>query len=28
VQPYSKTHYNFGITIEGAFRRALLAAAH
>jgi len=27
VQPYSKTHYNFGITIEGAFRRALLAAA-
>jgi hypothetical protein len=28
AQPYSKTHYNFGITIEGAFRRALLAQAH
>jgi hypothetical protein len=26
--PFSSTHYNFGITIEGAFRRALLAEAH
>jgi hypothetical protein len=28
AQPFSKTHYNFAITIEGAFRRALLAEAH
>jgi len=28
AQPFSSTHYNFGITIEGAFRRALLAEAH
>jgi hypothetical protein len=26
--PFSSTHYNFGITIEGGFRRALLAEAH
>jgi hypothetical protein len=26
--PFSSTHYNFGITIEGAFRRALLAEVH
>jgi len=28
AQPYSKTHYNFAITIEGAFRRAVFAVAH
>jgi len=28
AQPFSSTHYNFGITIEGAFRRALLSEAH
>jgi hypothetical protein len=28
AQAFSKTHYNFAITIEGAFRRALLAEAH
>ena len=27
AQPFSETHYNFGITIDGAFRRALLAEA-
>lgn len=26
-QPFSATHYNFAITVDGAFRRALLAAA-
>jgi hypothetical protein len=25
--PFSKTHYNFAVTIEGAFRQAVLAAA-
>jgi hypothetical protein len=27
-QAFSKTHYNFGITIAGPFRRAVLADAH
>jgi hypothetical protein len=27
AQPFSRTHYNFAITIEGPFRGALLAAA-
>ncbi len=27
AQAFSKTHYNFAITVEGSFRRALLAAA-
>lgn len=27
-QPFSGTHYNFGITIEGPFRRALMSEAH
>jgi hypothetical protein len=27
AQPFSDTHYNFGITIDGAFRRALLSEA-
>ena len=26
AQPFSRTHYNFAITIEGAFRRAVHAA--
>jgi len=26
-QPFSTTHYNFAITVDGPFRRALLAAA-
>ena len=26
-QPFSSTHYNFAITLDGAFRRALLGAA-
>jgi hypothetical protein len=28
AQAYSATHYNFAITVEGPFRRALLAATH
>jgi hypothetical protein len=28
AQAFSSTHYNFAITLEGPFRRALLAAAH
>lgn len=28
AQPFSATHYNFAITVEGPLRRALLAAAH
>src|SRR5262245_9160105 len=27
AQPFSPTHYNFAITVDGAFRRALLGAA-
>jgi len=27
AQPFSMTHYNFAITVDGPFRRALLAAA-
>ena len=27
AMPFSKTHYNFAVTIEGAFRRAVYAAA-
>ena len=27
AQAFSATHYNFAITVEGSFRRALLAAA-
>jgi hypothetical protein len=28
AQPFSGNHYNFGITIEGPFRRALMSEAH
>jgi len=28
AQAFSATHYNFAITVEGPFRRALLAATH
>jgi hypothetical protein len=25
--PFSRSHYNFAVTIEGAFKRAVVAAA-